>query len=418
MPYPWPVENGVVRIGGVPVDAIAQQFDTPCYLTDAAVVEERFRALHTALAPAAPFTIAYACKANTNLAILRLLTQAGCGIDAVSPGEVAAALKIGVPPARIMFTGTNPRDDELTWLLGQRVWINCDAVSVLRRVARLATTPRDLAIRINPRIGAGHHAHVITGDATTQFGIHPDDLPECLALLAEHGHRLTRLHTHIGSGVMSADPFIAVIDELGTLTQRLAGHAAVAIDTVDIGGGLGVPYRPEERAIDLTSCGKTIGKRFRQWFDPSVTLMIEPGRFLVAESTVLLARVTTIKPTPHTTFLGIDAGFNTLLRPILYGAYHHIGPATQCDQRATTTYTICGPLCETGDVVGVDRSMRPMVEGDLVVIYDTGAYGFSMNSTYNSRPRPAEVMVHRGQITCIRRRETIEELFTAQVPAG
>ncbi|MBI4366930.1 MAG: diaminopimelate decarboxylase [Deltaproteobacteria bacterium] len=416
MPYPWPHTQGILTIGGQTVDRLAAQFDTPLYVTDAAVIRERYRTLTTALAPAAPVQLAYACKANTNLAIMQLLAREGAAIDAVSPGEVMAARRIGVPPERIMFTGTNPRDDELAWMAAQGIWINCDAVSVARRVAALCAAPREFSVRINPDVGAGHHDHVVTGGAHTQFGVHPDELTAICDLFHARGHRLARLHAHVGSGVPIAEPFLKLIDALGAVRRSVKDHPAAAIETIDIGGGIGIPYRPGESALEPASFGRAIATKFRATFGPTITLMMEPGRFFVAESTILLTRITTIKTTDHATFLGVDAGFNVLLRPILYNAYHHIIAPTKMDQPPSETYAICGPICETGDILARDRKLPPMREGELLAICDAGAYGFAMASTYNSRPRPAEVMIRDGKAQLIRRRETMDDLFAAQHP--
>lgn len=413
MPYRWPAPAGVLQLGGVAIDRIAAQFDTPCYVTDAGVIAERHRQLVQALDSERPATIAYACKANTNLAILHLLHRQGCAVDAVSPGEVAAALRVGAKPEQIMFTGTNPRDDELRWLAERNVWINIDSLSMARRLLPHCSA-RSFSIRINPGVGAGHHEHVVTGTEETKFGLREEELPELLALCAAHGHRVARLHAHIGSGIMEANPFLTLIDELGRIAKGCAGHPAVALEAVDIGGGFGVPYHPDDTALDLPALATAIGKRFRQWFGPTTTLMVEPGRYFVAESTLLLTRVNTIKATPQTTFLGVDAGFHTLLRPMLYNAYHHIIAPTKMGEPMTYRYTICGPICETGDILGHHCPLPEIREGDLLAICDTGAYGFAMASTYNSRPRPAEIMVIEGKAHLTRRRETIDDLFQFQ----
>lgn len=418
MPYAWPSHGGMLHIGGVSIDAIAAQFDTPCYVTDAAVIRARYRDLVATLQPAVPVTMAYACKANTNLALLAVLAKEGAAFDVVSPGEAEAVLRVGVPPARIMFTGTNPRTDEITWLADRGIMINCDALSVAQRIAPRCT-PRAFSVRISPTVGAGHHDHVVTGGERTQFGVRKEELAALLDLLHAHGHRLTRLHAHIGSGVLDASPFHALIEEMADVAARCARHPAAAIDTIDLGGGLGIPYAPDTAPLDLAAFGRDIATRFRAQCGPDVTLMMEPGRFFVAESTLLLARVTTIKPTRHETFLGLDAGLHTLLRPALYGAYHHIIAPTQMDRPADTAYTICGPICETADIFGRDRRLPAMQEGDLVALCDTGAYGFAMSSTYNSHPRPAEVLVLDGTAHLIRQRESMEQLFTGQVvPPG
>lgn len=413
MSQSWPVHDGVLQVGTIPVDRLANSHGTPCYVTDGNRIQRRYQEMTQAFAGHGPCTIAYACKANTSLAILKLFANAGASVDVVSPGEAHAALHVGIPPDRIFFTGTNPRTDELEWLVRHHIQINLDSLSMAQRIVRMADAQR-LGVRINPGVGAGHHEHVVTGSEETKFGLHADALPALCALLAQHGHTLTRLHAHIGSGVMDQDPFLILIDAMHRTAEQVRGLSGVALDTIDLGGGLGVPYHPTETALDLPHIARAITEQFRADFGPTMQLFLEPGRFLVADSTILLTRVNTIKPTPHVTFAGIDAGFNTLLRPVLYDAYHHIVAATKMNAPATHRYTICGPICETGDVLGRQRELPALAEDDLLAVCDVGAYGFAMASTYNGRPLPAEVLVLDGQDYVIRHRGNFDDLLRGQ----
>ncbi len=324
------------------------------------------------------------------------------------------ALHVGLPPERIFFTGTNVRTDELEWLIRHHIQLNIDSLSMAERVVHMDSGLR-LGVRINPGVGAGHHEHVVTGSEESKFGLHADALPALCALLAKHGHTITRLHAHIGSGIMDADPFVVLIDTMHRTLQRLQGSPGFAIESIDLGGGFGIPYHPTEAPLNLPALAHTLMQHFRSCFGPTMHLILEPGRYLVADSTVLATRVTTIKPTPHVTFAGIDAGFNVLLRPILYEAYHHIVAATKMNAAATHEYTVCGPICESGDLFGRHRNLPELAEGDLLAVCDVGAYGFAMASTYNTRPRPAELLVFDGQDYIIRQRETIDDLMRGQI---
>lgn len=414
----WPVHHGVLHIGTIPVDRLADAYGTPCYITDGNRILNRYRGVVHAFNGRGPLTIAYACKANTALAILKLLANAEAAVDVVSVGEAHAALQAGFPPERIFFTGTNPRTDELEWLVHHQIQINLDSLSMAQRLIRMATGQR-LGVRINPGVGAGHHEHVVTGTEETKFGLHADALPTLCTLLARHGHTLTRLHAHIGSGIMDADPYLILIDAMHRTAEQLRQLPAASLDTIDLGGGLGIPYHPTDTALDADQIAAAINQRFRSCFGPTMRLLLEPGRYLVGDSTILLTRVNTIKPTPHVTFAGIDAGFNTLLRPVLYDAYHHIVAATKMDLAPTHRYTVCGPICETGDFFGRHRELPALAEGDLLAVYDVGAYGFTMASTYNSRPRPPEILVLDGEAHVMRHRETIDDLLRGQsIPPG
>lgn len=392
-----------LMIGSVTAEAIASQFDTPTYVTDAAIITAQYQKIQSAFNAHGPTTIRYACKANSNPEILKLLHSLGSHADCVSPGEVALCLKVGFKPEQIMFTGTNPRNDELEYLAKSGVAINLDSLSMARRFPK--DQARHFSIRINPRVGAGHHEHVITGHEETKFGLHENDLPKLADFLKSRGDKITGLHAHIGSGIMDEAPYLVLIDELARISKFLADHCGMPITHIDIGGGYGIPYEPNETPLDITVVATAIWKRIDELFPKRPHLAIEPGRFIIAESTYLLTRINTVKETPRIIFLGVDAGFNTLVRPTMYDAYHHIVAATHMDQPANMHYTICGPICETGDILGSKRALPTCAEGDLLAICDAGAYGFAMASRYNTRGLPAEVLVENGRARVIRERE-------------
>jgi diaminopimelate decarboxylase len=415
-----PLENvgGELYIDGVSALDLADEFDTPLYVISENKIRENYRRLKSALRSIySKARVFYSAKANTSLSVLRILEREGAGLDAVSPGEVFLALKAGFPPSRILFTGTSVRDDELSYLIREGICINVDALSELRRLLGL-TTPDVLSVRVNPEFGAGHHEHVITAGEMSKFGIWEDDAVKAYEVAEAAGVKRFGIQMHIGSGIMDAEPYILAAEKLMRIAQKIHKDVGVDFEFMDFGGGIGVPYKPEEKQVDLKSFSeKLVGlflKRVREYSLGEPELYFEPGRYLVAEAGVLLTRVNTVKPTPFRTFVGVDAGFNVLIRPAMYGSYHHILVSNKLDEPPKELYDICGPLCESGDVFARDRLLPKISEGDVIAILNAGAYGFSMSSTYNSRPKPPEILVNKGQHQLVRARETFEELLKGQ----
>ncbi len=412
----WDTNDGIIHVGNISVVDIATRHDTPCYVTDGNRIRECCYKLVKAWEPYSPVTIAYAVKANSTLAILALLAYAGMSFDIVSTEEMEMVTSVGVKPENIFFTGTSVRDDEIARLLTAGVELNIDSLSMAKRIASLPIPPRSFGVRVNPGIGAGHHEHVITGSKETKFGVAALDIPKVCSILAKnHGHRVSRIHVHLGSGIMDAEPFLSAIDVLHRIISSLNKLPNVEISAIDLGGGWGIAYRDDEPDLQLSDMTKKIGDHFRKTFGDEMQLILEPGRYLVADSTLLLTRINTIKPTQHTCFAGIDAGFNVLLRPLLYGAYHRIVAAERMNQTPETRYTICGPICESGDILGEQRLFPKLQEGDLLALLDTGAYGNVMSSNYNSRTRPTEIIIINETETVMRKRETIADLQRNQI---
>lgn len=379
------------------LEALAEEHGTPLFVTAAETVRSRFRRLEDAFPGA---RIQYAAKANTNPRILALLREAGAALDTVSLGEVVAGERAGYGADRMMYTGTFPSDRELEEVLARGVRVNVDAAGDLERVAGMAPGRR-VGVRVNPATGAGHHAHVVTGAESAKFGVALPRVPEAFRRARELGLRPDGLHMHIGSGILEPGPLLDAVRRLGELARHLTREGA-ELAYVDVGGGLGVPYRPDDEPLDVHELGEGIRARLPD----GPELVVEPGRYLVAESTVLLARVTSVKGS----FVGVDAGLQTLLRPALYDAYHHVSNLSRpgADLRPMT---VVGPICETGDVLARDREIPCPVPGDLLAVHDTGAYGYSMASRYNSRPLPAEVLVDGAAAELIREREELTDLF-------
>jgi diaminopimelate decarboxylase len=279
-----------------------------------------------------------------------------------------------------------------------------------------------MSVRINPGVGAGHHKHVVTGGEVTKFGVYEESALKAYELAKNAGVNRFGIQMHIGSGIMDVTFYLRAAEKLLSIARNIHEHLGIDFDFVDLGGGIGVPYRPEEKHVDL-----------EQFFDKMIQFVkekvgecslgepefwFEPGRYLVAEAGILLTRVNTIKTTSSKKFAGVDAGFNTLIRPAFYGSYHHILVANRLNEPTTEEYDVVGPLCESGDVLAGGRLLPKLLEGDLLAILNAGAYGYSMSSQYNSRPRAAEILVKDGRYELIRKSETFDDLLRGQEVAS
>ncbi|MEM1530606.1 MAG: diaminopimelate decarboxylase [Candidatus Bathyarchaeia archaeon] len=410
--------GGYLYIDGVSAIEIAEKFDTPLYILIERRIRENFRRLKSALLKHYnKVRVYYSAKANTSLTVLKILEDEEAYLDAVSPGEVFLALKAGFQPDRILFTGTSVRDDELEFLIKHGVTINIDSLSQLRRLLKMHV-PEILSFRVNPEIGAGHHEHVITAGRNSKFGIWEKDIVDVYRIALEAGVKRFGIHMHIGSGILSVEPFLLAAEKLLQIAHQIRKELNITFEFMDFGGGLGVPYRPDEKPIDLEDFASRMLSLFKSRAEEyglgGPFFCVEPGRFIVCDAGILLTRVNTVKITPYKKFIGVDAGFNTLIRPAMYGSYHPIIVANKLNEPESEMYDVAGPLCESGDLLARDRLLPEIQEGDLLAILNAGAYGFSMSSQYNSRPRCAEVLVKDGKYSLIRERETLDDLIRGQ----
>ncbi|MEM0048960.1 MAG: diaminopimelate decarboxylase [Candidatus Bathyarchaeia archaeon] len=410
--------DGTLYIDGVSVVELADKFDTPLYVLSENRIRENFRNLRNALLKHYDkIRIYYSAKANTGLAVLRILRDEGAYLDAVSPGEVFLALKAGFQPEKILFTGTSVRNDELDFLVRTNVVINIDSISQLKRLIKIRV-PEILSVRVNPEIGAGHHEHVITAGRNSKFGICEVDVAKAYEIAKEAGVKRFGIHMHIGSGILSVEPFILAAEKLLEIACHVRRSLGIKFEFMDFGGGLGVPYRPGEKPLNLEEYSERMlglfRSKIREYDLGEPFFCVEPGRYIVCDAGILLTRVNTIKITPFKKFIGVDAGFNLLVRPVMYGAYHHIIVANRLNQPEEEIYDVAGPLCESGDILARDRLFPRVYEGDLLAILNAGAYGFVMSSQYNSRPRCAEILVKDGRYSLIRERESLEDLLRGQ----
>lgn len=395
----------------VPLSALAAEFGTPLYVYSANRIREDYRRIASAFAPLKP-TVCYSVKANSNLSILRLLKEEGAGFDIVSGGELFRVLKIGADPARIVFAGVGKTGAEIESALRANVgWINVESGGELRRVndlaGRIGVTP-NVAIRLRPDVDADTHQHISTGSAASKFGVPVSLALEMIRLRLPHA-RVRGAHFHIGSQLGSPEATLQAIDVTLDFVAK-ANTLGAEIDTLDIGGGFPVAYRDDAAPPGIEAFAAPIVSRLESW--PG-SVHIEPGRSVVADAGALLTSVQYEKLDSTGCIVIVDAGMQTLIRPALYEAYHRVWPVEQIDNLLNTD--VAGPICESADFLARDRMLPPLTSGNLLAILDTGAYGFSMASNYNSQPLPAEVLVDGESYRLLRRRQTYEDLIANEV---
>ena len=406
-------------IGGADAVDIADEFGTPTYVIDEERIRDNYRRFYSAFSKYYPdFKVFYACKANTNLAVMKILESEGSCIDAVSPGEVHIAKLTGFSADRILFTGNNITDEELKYVYDEGVVLNIDSVSALKRLSRIVDADGlKISFRVNPMVGAGHHDHCITGGVMSKFGIMESEAVEVYNMAKDLGFNPVGMHSHIGSGILDPEPFKLAIESTMDIAGKVHQEAGIDFEFVDFGGGVGIPYTPEEHVVDLDKFAEVNIGLFKQKIEEydmnSPAMYLEPGRFLVGDASVLLVRVNSLKES-YRKFIGVDAGFHTLLRPAMYDSYHHIVNAGNMAAENTQTVDIAGNVCESGDLFARDRPMPEVGEGDVLAILNAGAYGFTMSSNYNSRPFASEVLISDGEAYVVRERETFEDLYAKQ----
>jgi diaminopimelate decarboxylase len=405
------------RLDGVELEMLAQQVGTPLHVYSASAIRQRIHALQTAL-EGLDALICYAVKANGNLAILELMAGAGLGTDIVSAGELQRSLRAGIRPERIVFSGVAKRGDEIEDALAAGIGrFNVESKDELHMLQDLSAARNAVArasIRVNPDVDALTHAKISTGKSENKFGVGIEEARELFADSARLTHvRLDGLHVHIGSQMLCLDPIRLALQRVAAFWRELAssGHT---IDSIDVGGGLGVCYRDgRDSPVSVKDYADVIREALHGF---GGRILLEPGRWLVAEAGMLLTRVLRVKHGRQRRFLVVDAAMTELLRPSLYDAWHEIVPVMR-RQLPPQTYDVVGPVCETSDTFAVDRQLPPCEAGDLLMIKTTGAYGAAMASNYNSRPLAAEVLLDRGRFAVVRRRQTFEEMIAGERPA-
>jgi len=406
--------DGVLCCEDVRLPDLVARCGTPLYVYSANAIRERYRELRGALSEV-PHLIAYSVKANGNLGVLRTLAAMGAGADIVSAGELQRALLAGIPAERIVFSGVGKTIHELAAALGAGIrCFNVESEGELLALSDLASATAHqapVALRVNPDIETRTpHAYTRTGHAATKFGIPAVEALRLYRLASRlPGIRVVGVDAHIGSQILDVDPYRRAVEHLVELVHTLRADG-MEIEMLDIGGGLGISYEGGE-AISASDFRDAVVPLVR---DLGVTLLMEPGRYIVGEAGVLLTRVLYLKEGGGKRFVITDAGMNDLLRPSHYSGYHAVEPVLARGREAQQV-DVVGPICETGDFLALDREVERVEAGELLAIHAVGAYGFSMSSTYNQRPRPAEVLVDRDVAQLVRRRETLDDLVAAEL---
>ena len=403
--------DGELHAEQVPLARIAEAHGTPCYVYSRATLERHWRAFDAALGDH-PHLVCYAVKANSSLAVLNVLARLGSGFDIVSAGELQRVLRAGGDPSRVVFSGVGKRTDEMRHALEAGIrCFNVESESELvrlNRVAGEAGVAAPVSIRVNPDVDARTHPYISTGLKENKFGVDIRDAPRLYREAAELAHlRVVGVDCHIGSQLTELSPFVDALQRVLELAHSLEAEG-IGLDHLDLGGGLGVRYRDETPPLP-DAYARAL---FEGLADTRYEILLEPGRAIAGNAGVLLTRVEYLKHTPHKDFALVDAAMNDLIRPALYGAWQEIVAVTP-RRGEPRRYDVVGPVCETGDFLGKDRDLV-LVEGDLLAVRSAGAYGYTMSSNYNSRPRAAEVMVDGDAMHLVTRRETLDELMARE----
>ena len=400
------LKNNRYTVGNVDLIGIAEEFGSPVYVYDADKILSQYQLLKSSF-PGDHVKIKYACKALNNLNVLKLLKQAGSGLDVVSIQEAEMGLMAGFKPNEILFTPNCVSFEEIKMGIDLGLMINIDNISILEQFGHTYGNTVPCCIRLNPHIVAGGNVHIQTGHIDSKFGISIYQMRHVLRVMEKENINVTGLHMHTGSDILDADVFIRGAELLFEAAEGFKN-----LQFIDFGSGFKVSYKQGDITTDVAALGKVIMERFNQFckdYGRQLELWFEPGKFIVSECGFLVVKVNVIKQTTATVFVGVDSGQNHLIRPMFYDAYHEIINITN-PTGTPRIYTIVGYICET-DTFGWDRKLNEVREGDLLAIKNAGAYGYTMSNNYNARFRPAEVLVYKGNAQLIRKRETMDDLL-------
>ncbi|MDF1694874.1 MAG: diaminopimelate decarboxylase [Saprospiraceae bacterium] len=403
------VKERYVFSGGIDALSIVEKYGCPLYVYDTSIIGRQYKKLIDAF-KVKQLKINYACKALTNINVLRYIKSLGAGLDTVSIQEVRLGLMAGFTPEDIIYTPNCVSLEEIKEALDLNVRINIDNLSILEQFGT-AFPDKPICIRINPHILAGGNSKISTGHIDSKFGISFHQMPHVLRIVETTGIKVTGLHMHTGSDILDSEVFLQGAEVLFNIAESFPD-----LEDIDFGSGFKVDYKNDGIETDVEDLGERISKRFKEFcttYGRELTLMFEPGKYLVSEAGIFLVKVNVIKQTTSTVFAGVDSGLNHLIRPMLYNAYHKIENISKTSGR-TRIYTIVGYICET-DTFGVNRKLNEVHEGDILAFHNAGAYCFMMSSNYNSRFRPAEVLIHEGKDYLIRNHENMDDILKNQI---
>jgi len=390
---------------------LSEKYGTPLYVYNENILRSRCRDLK-GLISYNNFTVNYSLKANSNLELIKIVRSEGLRVDAMSPGEIYLNMLAGYKPEEILYISNNVNEEEFNYAIKAGVNISVDSVSQLEMFGRINPGGR-VAFRMNPGVGAGHHEKVTTAGQKTKFGIEMDHVPQVKKIIKEYNLKLIGINQHIGSLFMDSDAYLESTGNILSLARQFEN-----LEFIDLGGGFGIPYRKQsnQARLNLNDLGEKLSEIIRSWtseYGKEIEFKIEPGRYIVAESSILLGRVNAIKTNYSIKYIGTDLGFNVLIRPVMYDSHHDIEIYRKNDIPSVNkeTVNIVGNICETGDIIAKDRKLPEIFDKDILGVLDSGAYGYSMSSNYNSRLRPAEVLIDaEGNSRLIRRRDTLDDL--------
>lgn len=392
---------------------LAEKYGTPLYVYSENILRERCRDMK-GLISYNNFSVNYSPKANGNLELIKIIRSEGLRVDAMSPGEIYVNLLAGYKPEEILYISNNVSEDEFLYAIHAGVKISVDSVSQLELFGRINPGGR-VAFRLNPGVGAGHHEKVVTAGQKTKFGIESGCIPEIKRIAGEYNLKIIGINQHIGSLFMEGDAYLQSTGNILSIAKQFDD-----LEFIDLGGGFGIPYRKQasQPRLDLKELGEKLSGVIHNWlkeYEKEIEFKIEPGRYIVAESGILLGKVNAVKTNYKTKYVGTDLGFNVLVRPVMYDSHHDIEIYRKSGTPSLKeeAVTIVGNICETGDIIAKERILPEIFENDILGVLDSGAYGYSMSSNYNNRLRPVEVLIEEnGDPRIIRKRDTLEDLVS------
>lgn len=394
-----------------PIDLVAT-YGSPLYVYSEEIFRARCRELKN-LVTYPNFSVNFSVKANGNLTLVKIAKEEGLNVDAMSPGEIHLELTAGFDPSKILYISNNVSAEEMQFAIDRGILISVDSLSQLALLGQI-NPGGNVCIRFNPGVGAGHHEKVVTGGKKTKFGVDPTKVAEVKSILEQYNLTLVGINQHIGSLFMEGDKYIEGAQSVLNIAKNFD-----TLEFIDMGGGFGIPYNKlaGQPRLDLKAMGKQMDEvffKFAKDYGREIMFKIEPGRYITAESGVLLGSVYATKMNYETKYIGTDLGFNVLKRPVMYDSHHDVEIYRGSDVKSEISekVNIVGNICESGDIIAKDRVLPEILEGDVLGIMDAGAYGYCMASNYNNRLRPAEVLITEdGETKLIRRRDTLEDLM-------
>lgn len=394
-----------------PVELV-KKYGSPLYVYNENIFRERCKELKN-LISYPNFTVNYSVKANSNYSLLQIAHEEGLNADAMSPGEIYVELKAGFEPDQILYISNNVSPEEMQYAIDRDITVSIDSLSQLKMFGKLNPGGK-VCIRFNPGVGAGHCEKVVTGGKKTKFGVDPNYIPQVKEILSTFDLKLIGINQHIGSLFMEGDKYVEGVQSILNIAENFED-----LEFIDMGGGFGIPYKKldDQERLDLKDLGTKLDKVLTDWvakYGKEVTFKIEPGRYIAAESGILLGTVYATKENYDMKYIGTDLGFNTLKRPVMYDSHHDVEIYRESDtpSNRSEVVNIVGNICESGDIIAKERELPEIFEGDLIGVLDAGAYGYCMASNYNNRLRPAEVLITAdGEAKLIRRRDTLEDLM-------